>query len=516
MEQQDKLEQVLSDAKNNHFALACKCLNYLLVRANDDEIKQVLSAGRITTKVLPNSHVALFDQWLTFVKSEANSLAFKDFKEFCENRAFKINNDLLSVENGGLSSVFSFSDKWIMLEQACVTCRALQFHAQQINELAKGQNPTINSIDDYSKALVLDSVIKPISAQDFIDIVDINLKNQLNPEAIIIPTYYKLLDEISGGMHKGDISVVCARPGTGKTLLALNIVLNHFKAGKANKIAFFSAEMTKSSLINRFFYGAINSYSKHGVACPVNMTFKDVKAHSMAKVEASRQIFTEFVLNSNTQLIIDDANGQAMTIEHIENQLQAMSYTGAPQIVIIDYYQRLDSTRFFKTKLEKLSYISQRLTECAKRFNVAFLVVAQLRRQSGSNEEAYHPTLDDIADCDQLGKDAALVANLSTYKADNEGEPKNFTALEVVKNRHGSLGLIEVKVLGGKGLINEIKQLESFPKVFKTKKPYSYSSKSSFKSSFKSTFKPKPLSEDKALDNDFKKIDDGTWESLNL
>ncbi len=514
MDQQINLEQALKDARDNHYSLACKCLNYLMVRASDKDIVQILSTGRINAKVLPTSHVGLFNIWLSFVKSDAGSLSFKDFKEFCDNRAFKINNDLLTVDGTGISSVFSLSDKWVMLEQACIACRALQFHTQQINELTHGKTPDLNTIDDYSKALVLDSVIKPISTQDFIDIITLNINNQLNPESIIIPTYFKHLDSISGGMYKGDLTVVCARPGTGKTLLALNVVLNHFRLQKSSKIAFFSAEMTKASLLNRFFYGAVNSYTKNGVMCGTNITFNDVKAHAMAKVEASKQIFNDFVLNAKTQLIIDDANGQAMTIEHIENQLQAMSYDTLPQVVIIDYYQRLDSTKFFKTKLEKLSYISQRLTECAKRFNVAFLVVAQLRRQSGNSDESYHPTLDDIADCDQLGKDASLVANLSSYKADDDGTARNFTALEIVKNRHGSLGLIELKVQGGKGLINEIKQLETFPKVFKNKNGYNKGFKND---TFKPKLKPKlkPLV-DETQEEQLKVMTDTAWEEAGL
>ena len=293
--EQDFLSLAIDEANNNHYSLACKCLNYLMVRASDEDIKQVLATGRITSKVLPKAHAPLFDIWLNFIKSEPNSLKFTDFKDFCSNRAFKIDDNLLAVEYGGLGSVYALSDKWILLEQACITCRALTFHAKQINDLKKGNNPSLKSVDEYSKALVLDSVIKPISAQDFISIVDINLNNQLNPEAIIVPTYYTYLDEITGGMRKGDLTVFGARPGTGKTLLALNVILNHFKANKANKIAFFSAEMTKASLVDRFFYGAINSYTVNGIACPINMTFADVKGKSLAKVDASKRVFTDFI-----------------------------------------------------------------------------------------------------------------------------------------------------------------------------------------------------------------------------
>ena len=245
-------------------------------------------------------------------------------------------------------------------------------------------------------------------------------------------TGLKDLDRAISGLNKSDLVLLAARPGMGKTSMALNILLDAGKkSGKT--VAFFSLEMSKEQLAMRLISGECFVDNKKLVTG--NLTEQDWENVAMAADS----------LNKSTILIDDDSS---VTVADINAKCRRVENLG---LVVIDYLQLMQSaggkTRSGDNRQQIVSDISRSLKIMAKELNVPVLCLSQLSRANESRTDK-RPMLSDLRESGAIEQDADIVLFLyrdGYYNKDSENP--NLAECIIAKNRHGETGTVQLQWL---------------------------------------------------------------------
>lgn len=244
--------------------------------------------------------------------------------------------------------------------------------------------------------------------------------------------FYKL-DEMTGGMHPGDLFILAARPSMGKTALALNI--GHHVAAKAEQgVAIFSLEMSKESLLTRMLCASARVDSQRFRAGYLN-------AEERRRLQAGLNQLVE------APLFIDDSAGVHLMDIHAKlRRLQAERKLG---LVIVDYLQLMSGRGRFENRNQEISTLSRGLKLLAKELAVPMLVLSQLSRAPETRQGDHRPQLSDLRESGSIEQDADLVAFIfreEVYKRDRE-DLRGLAELILAKQRNGPVGKIDLVFL---------------------------------------------------------------------
>lgn len=231
-----------------------------------------------------------------------------------------------------------------------------------------------------------------------------------------VPTFIPKLDEATGGLERQTLSVLAARPSTGKTALAFQIARSVAYSGK--DVLFFSLEMS-----------AVNLWSR--AACPtIDTTWRDVRAGKLSAEQQERLDAEQFKLASQFEdhLRIVDSTQTTETIWQTVAQLR-------PDLVVVDHLRLVKDAHVSEVK--RLGIITQRLKDMSKNFGCAMLLLAQLNRESDKRSEPV-PRLSDLRDSGEIEENADLVIMLHRDEAQTNTKPlKSYTEAWIRKFRDG-------------------------------------------------------------------------------
>lgn len=253
-------------------------------------------------------------------------------------------------------------------------------------------------------------------------------------------TGFSGLDRMLVQMGKGDLVILGARPGMGKTSFALNIATNVAKQSK-KAVAIFSLEMSGEQLVTRIISSEamVDSHNlRTGQLMPEDWD-------NIADVISSL---------SGCDIYIDDTS--ALTTTEMKSKLRRISNLG---LVVIDYIGLMQTTSNSDNRAQQVGEISRNLKIMAKDLGVPFICCAQLNRGTESRQGAgKRPTLADLRDSGSIEQDADIVLFLyrdEYYKdiagsdGDSDGSDSANTAEVIIaKNRHGSVGNIKMGWIG--------------------------------------------------------------------
>jgi replicative DNA helicase len=253
-------------------------------------------------------------------------------------------------------------------------------------------------------------------------------------------TGFSGLDRMLVQMGKGDLVIVGARPGMGKTSFALNIATNVAKATK-KAVAIFSLEMSAEQLVTRII-------SSEALVDSRSLRTGDLKA------EDWNNIVDVISTLSGCDIYIDDTS--AITSTEMKSKLRRLQNLG---LVVIDYIGLMQSTSNTDNRAQQVGEISRNLKIMAKDFGIPIICAAQLNRGTESRPGAgKRPTLADLRDSGSIEQDADIVLFLyrDEYYKDISGsqgddaaaESANTAEVIVAKNRHGSVGNVKMGWIG--------------------------------------------------------------------
>ncbi len=248
-----------------------------------------------------------------------------------------------------------------------------------------------------------------------------------------LSTGFKDLDKATAGLHEGELIILAARPGMGKTAFALNLATNAaMTTDKA--VAIFNLEMSSEQLVNRMIssVGQIEGDKlKTGM-----LNENDWKRYTEAMSElADTNIYIE-----------DDASVTAPEIKAKCRRL-ASSPKGLG-LVVIDYLQLVTTGGRVESRQVEVSEISRAFKTMAMELRVPVIALAQLSRNA-ERRESNQPRLADLRESGSIEQDADLVLflNRQDYFETKSAENKsNIVPVDVIiaKHRRGGTGLFQI------------------------------------------------------------------------
>lgn len=247
-----------------------------------------------------------------------------------------------------------------------------------------------------------------------------------------LPTGLIDLDRRINGLNKSDLILIAARPGMGKTSIALNITLNVAKkCGKT--IAFFSLEMSREQLGTRLM-------SNESFVDNQKLVTGQLSEDEWGKIGIASSAL------SQTDIRVDD--NPSITVAEINAKCRRLDNLG---LVVIDYLQLMTSSGNKQASGENrqqiVSDISRALKIMAKELNVPVICLSQLSRGPESRTDK-RPMLSDLRESGAIEQDADVVLFLyrDDYYNDNSPE-KNVAECIIAKNRHGETGMVKLQWL---------------------------------------------------------------------
>ena len=235
-----------------------------------------------------------------------------------------------------------------------------------------------------------------------------------------ILTGFKRLDAALSGLRMRTVSYVGARPSTGKTAFALNILKKQIKAGK--KSVFFSLEMSVTQICERL------------VSDIAAVNYGRINAGELKEQEKNQMIQTlDQIFSQKKTFIIDDQ----YTIEAIGGTIADLR----PDFVVIDFIQCVRTTGKFQSRRNEVDYISQELKRLAKRYHCHIMGLSQMARGDKTNQP---PKMSDLKESGGLEQDGDYIMILHRpYIMDREHFEPEDTDLQLEKNKYGRTGGIE-------------------------------------------------------------------------
>ena len=304
------------------------------------------------------------------------------------------------------------------------TKRSLMAAASKLVELSLDEGLAADELLDKAEAEVFALTQKHLS-QAFAPVRDalaesFDRLDELHKQAEGLrgaPTGFKDLDDTLAGMQRSNLLILAARPGVGKTSLALNIAQNLAVEHK-QKVGFFSLEMSKEELVDRLL-----------------VSQADIDAWRLKTGKLSEDDFTKL---SNAMgelaeapLYIDDT--PALSILEMRTKARRLQVEYGLDLLVVDYLQ-LARSRQLENRVQEVSEISMGLKNLARELKIPVLAVSQLSRaveQRGTKR----PQLADLRESGSIEQDADVVMFLWR---ENEDDVENIN-LEIAKHRNGPL-----------------------------------------------------------------------------
>lgn len=250
-----------------------------------------------------------------------------------------------------------------------------------------------------------------------------------NPEQTSgLPTGFRDLDNLLGGLQRSDLLIFAGRPGMGKTSFLLSVALN--AANVDARIAIFTMEMGAEQIVQRF------------VAMETGINMQRLRMGQLTQQEYTRFVQATGRLGQ-LQVFIDDTPG--MTPLQMRTKCRRMLHEHGLDLVIVDYLQLMNAGGGYENnRVQEISYISRSLKELARELNVPIFSAAQLSRAVEQRQDK-RPQLSDLRESGSLEQDADIVAFLYRDAVYNEAtEFPNRADIIVAKHRNGPTGTISV------------------------------------------------------------------------
>ena len=382
-----------------------------LVRVNGTRMIDTLLDAVVSDNIFPSPDEAKV--YLTGLAETVPSISnVKAYAEIVQEKY--LIRQLMGVATGILEDAGDEPDASLLLENA----------EQRLYEIRSGRDS---------------SALTPLSSSMVETLT--NLQKISGPDADKykgIPTGFRLLDTVLTGLGRGDLIILAARPGMGKSSFALNIA-TRVAMKQHIPVAIFSLEMTKEQLTNRILS------AEAGI---------DSQAFRTGALTASDWEYLALATEKlhDAPIYMDDTS--AITITEMKAKIRRINQDpGRPNIglIVIDYLQLMTSGQRSENRVQEISSITRNLKIMAKEMDVPIIALSQLSRavEKQGNNSSHRPQLSDLRDSGAIEQDADVVMFLHREEYyDPNTEDKNIAEVIVAKQRNGPLGTIKLAWLG--------------------------------------------------------------------
>ncbi len=313
--------------------------------------------------------------------------------------------------------------------------RLLISSATQIVALAYKEAEEVSTILDKAEKLIFEISDKRVEGgyihikeiiKDGIELIESLYHKKSHITGI--PTGFHDFDVKTAGLQRGDLIIVAGRPSMGKSALATSIA--EFAAVEEKiPIAFFSVEMSKEQLMQRFLcsQAKVDMHKlRTGFLAPSEWPILTSAAGKL----------------SEAPVYIDDT--PAINVFELRAKARRLSAHYGIQLIVIDYLQMVRGMRKGDSRQQEISEISQALKALAKELNIPVLAVSQLSRAVESRTD-HRPQLSDLRESGAIEQDADVVVLLLREEYYNPTpENKGVAEAIIAKQRNGPVGSVNL------------------------------------------------------------------------
>jgi replicative DNA helicase len=244
------------------------------------------------------------------------------------------------------------------------------------------------------------------------------------------PSGFEDLDRITGGFQPGNLIILAARPGMGKSALMANFAEHAALTGK-EAVALFSLEMSEGELAQRFIASQAS-----------------IKGDDLRKGKVPQTRWAKILAASNrlaeSALYVDDSSDLSVLDVRAKTRRLAQQQADGLGLVLIDYLQLMRATGQTDNRAEQVGQISRGLKTLARELEVPVIALSQLNR--GVEQRAdKRPMLSDLRESGAIEQDADLVMFIYRDEYyDEDSEDEGMAEVHIAKHRNGGLGTVKL------------------------------------------------------------------------
>ncbi len=317
----------------------------------------------------------------------------------------------------------------IVREQAVL--RALIRVGNEVAELGYQHPGDVATLLDTCEQKVF-AIQQQRRSQEFQSIKDVLVRNfehldtlQREQGVTGLASGFEGIDRLTGGFQAANLIVLAARPGVGKTSLALNIAQNAAVEGKA-AVALFSLEMSAQELGERMMCSAAR-VSSHKVRTG------SLSGDDYAKlVQAAGEL-------EKAQIYIDDSAG--LNMFELRAKARRLASKVPLSLLIVDYLQLMVGDGRAENRQQEVAAISRSLKQLARELNLPVIAVSQLNRAPEARADR-EPQLADLRESGAIEQDADMV--MFIYEDPSDPSAKGVIKLKIAKHRNGPTGTVRL------------------------------------------------------------------------
>lgn len=284
-----------------------------------------------------------------------------------------------------------------LVERASVRRRLLKA-AEEIKAVALDEELGIERVIEEAESRLFNVTesqnqrdLLPIrdAISEYFDRIEFLMENR--DQALGLPTGFRAVDTLLGGLQRSDLLIFAGRPGMGKTSFMLSVVLNAARFG--GRIAIFTMEMGVEQIIQRL------------VSMETGINMQMLRLGQISQQEESRLVEAMGRL-SKFQVYIDDT--PALTPLQMRTKMRRMAREVGVDLIIVDYMQLMNAGGIYENnRVQEISYISRSLKELARELNVPVMSAAQLSRAVEQRQDK-RPQLSDLRESGCLAGDTLI------------------------------------------------------------------------------------------------------------
>lgn len=247
-------------------------------------------------------------------------------------------------------------------------------------------------------------------------------------QAMGIQTGFPELDDITNGLHGGQMIIIAARPGVGKSTLGMDFMRHcSLRQGKASVI--FSLEMSQQEIVRRL------------LSAETEISVQKMNAGKMDDQDWSRMVSRVSEIE-DAPLFIDDSPN--LTMMEIRSKARRLKQQYDLQLIVVDYLQLMSSGKKVESRQQEVSEFSRQLKLLAKELDVPLVAISQLNRGPESRTDK-RPQLADLRESGSLEQDADMVFLLYRPDSQNPDDERAGEAdIIIAKHRGGPIGTVGV------------------------------------------------------------------------
>lgn len=394
-----------------------------------DAISEVIETGLKSTDFYSVAHEHIFDAIVSLYGSNmpTDAVAVTDYLRnrglLQETKGPTYTHFLIGFVASPASSAYYAS---IILEHA--QRRALISTGRKISELGYKPTEDVNGLLGEAQTLLdvtLENSTSDDTYQPFLDVMGATLDeiqaNSNRPDGVYgVPTGFIDFDDLTGGLHPGQMIVVAARPGVGKSTLAIDIA--RAAALHAQKTTvFFSLEMSKTEIGMRI------------ISAEATLPMGRLKKGDMNQGEWEQAVSVQQRLGG-APLFVDEAPNN--TLVEVRSKCRKLKKQQGLELVVIDYLQLMTTGKKSESRQQEVSEISRSLKLLAKELEVPIIALSQLNRGAEQRTDK-RPMVSDLRESGSIEQDADIVILLHREDMYDENTPRIGEADMIIGKHRG-------------------------------------------------------------------------------